>query len=312
MKNLQGRTAFITGGASGIGLGMAEAFASAGMRIVIADINADSLEKASADLRSAGATVMPVMLDVTQLDAWASVAERVEAEFGSVDLLCNNAGMGQGRIAYNQHYTLTDISPELWRLLFETNVSSVYHGIKTFAPRMVANGKGGHIVNTSSMAGLLAPPGMAVYAATKFAVLGLSESVRAELQPHGIGVSVLCPGGVQSNLVATSASIRRASEGANAGMHAAMDTAAPSVHVMMLARKVGDRVLKAVLDDELYILTHPEYAPLVTERFDSILSAIGESAQQGYADTPASLQRSRSPIYQELASRLRTNKGTPA
>ncbi len=312
MKNLQGKTAFITGGASGIGLGMAQAFTAAGMRIVMADIDPAALEKASADFRQAGTEVMSVVLDVTQAAAWSSVADQVEADFGPVDVLCNNAGMGQGRMAFNKHYELTDISRELWQLLMETNVSSVYYGIRTFAPRMKARGAGGHIVNTASMAGFLAPAGLAVYVATKFAVLGLSESVRAELQPHGIGVSVLCPGGVQSNLVATSASIRQARPETNAGMQAAMVRPAESDPVKMSARKVGDRVLQAVRNDELYIVTHPEYAPLMEERFASILSAIGESAEPGYADTPAMLQRSRSPIYEDLATRLARKEGSRA
>ena len=312
MRNLKGKTAFVTGAASGIGLGMTEAFVAAGMRVVMADVDAAALENSSAGLRRAGAEVLPMVLDVTQPAAWEAAAAQLSAGFGPVDVLCNNAGMGQGRMVSGRPYELTEIGPALWQLLLETNVSSVYHGIRTFVPSMKARGNGGHIVNTSSMAGLLAPPGLAVYAATKFAVLGLSEAVRAELQPHGIGVSVLCPGAVQSNLTANSASVRQANAGANAGMQEAMQNQPVTAHVFMRAREVGDRVVQAILNDELYILTHPEYAPLVQERFSSVLSAVGDSAQPGYADTPAMLQKSRSPIYQELAARLRKPQGDQA
>ncbi|MFO1191626.1 MAG: SDR family NAD(P)-dependent oxidoreductase [Rhodoferax sp.] len=312
MQDVRGKTAFITGGASGIGLAMAQSFAAAGMRVVIADIDAEALAQAEKNLRQEGAAVAAAVLDVTQADAWAAVADRVESDVGPIDVLCNNAGMGQGRTAANRHYRLTEVSRELWALLLDTNLSSVYHGIKTFAPRMVARGQGGHIVNTASMAGLLAPPGLSVYVATKFAVLGLSECVRAELAPHHIGVSVLCPGAVQSNLVATSASRRRARPETTVGMETALAAPAPTDHVSMRARSVGDRVLAAIRSNELYVLTHPEYAPLVEERFSAILGAIGPSAEEGYADTAAMLQRSRSPIFADMPKRAATLPGGTA
>ena len=312
MQEVRGKTAFITGGASGIGLAMAQSFAAAGMRVVISDIDGDALVRAEKTLRQDGAAVASAILDVTRADAWAAVADRVESEVGPIDVLCNNAGMGQGRTAANRHYRLTEVTHELWALLVATNLSSVYHGIKTFAPRMVARGQGGHIVNTSSMAGLVAPPGLSVYVATKFAVLGLSECVRAELAPHRIGVSVLCPGAVQSNLVATSALRRMARPDTTAGMETALAAPPPTDHVTMRARSVGDRVLTAIRNDELYVLTHPEYAPLVEERFSAILGAFGPSAQEGYADSAAMLQRSRSPIFADMPKRSATVTGDAA
>jgi NAD(P)-dependent dehydrogenase (short-subunit alcohol dehydrogenase family) len=250
--------------------------------------------------------VLPVVLDVAEGAAWAEAADRVERELGPVQVLCNNAGIGQGRIAFNRHFELTDIPERLWQLLFDINVGSVYHGVRTFVPRMQAAGQGGHVVNTASMASFLAPAGLAVYSATKFAVLGLSESLRAELLPHHIGVSVLCPGGVQSNLVARTAAIRQTTPGAQ--LDSAITAPLSTEPQKMSARSVGERVRLAIEQDEFYILTHPEYGPLLQERFGSILGAVGASAQPGYADTPAMLQRSRNPIYAELAERL----GSPA
>lgn len=305
MKELIGRTALVTGGASGIGFGIAQALGAAGMRIVLADIDTGPLARATERLAAEGTDVMAVELDVTSASAWEAAARRVEQEFGAVDVLCNNAGIGQGRIAFDKAFELTDIPEALWQLLFATNVTSVYHGVHTFVPRMKARGGGGHVVNTASMASFLAPPGLAVYSATKFAVLGLSEALRAELLPHGIGVSVLCPGGVQSNLLARTAAIRQATPGATDGaMGQAIVAPLATEPVKMTARSVGERVRRAIEQDELYILTHPEYGELMRERFDAILSALGESAEPGYTDTPAMLQRSRSPIYAELARRM--------
>lgn len=303
MQDIQGKTAFITGGASGIGLGLARRFSAAGMRVAIADIDTDALAQAQEALRREGATVTAVELDVTQPDAWVAVADRVEADFGAVDVLCNNAGMGQTRTPANRSYRLIEVPQALWSRMLDTNLSSVYHGMRTFAPRMVARGGGGHIVNTSSMAGLLAPPGLSVYVATKFAVVGLSECARAELAPHGIGVSVLCPGAVESNLIATTASQLQADRPAVAGRDTPRPEPAPGGPFGMRPTAVGDRVLEAIRHNVFYVLTHPEYSPLVEERFSAILGAFGPSAQEGYADTADMLQRSRSPIFATLPQR---------
>jgi NAD(P)-dependent dehydrogenase (short-subunit alcohol dehydrogenase family) len=304
MRDVEGKVAFITGGASGIGLGMAEAFAAAGMKIVIADIDDAALEKAERTLKAGGASIKSVRLDVTSLQDWQKAAAEVEASFGPVAVLCNNAGMAQSRITFDKHLELVDVPTELWKLMFEINVTGVYYGMKTFASRMIERRGGGHVVNTSSMAGFLAPPGLAVYVASKFAVLGLSESAAAELAPHGIGMSILCPGGVQSNLVATTAARRASMTGANEGAASDLLTNALPHAPKMSARKVGDRVLKAIRENELYVITHPEYEPLMAERFDAIRAAIGESADPGYSDTPAMLDRSRSKIYAGQAARL--------
>lgn len=309
MQDVRGKIALITGGASGIGLGMAEAFAAAGMKVIIADIDEVALERAQALLKAAGAGVAALKLDVSSRANWDAAALDAERIFGPVDVLCNNAGIAQSRIAFDKHLDLVEIPEELWRLMFDINVTGVFHGMKTIVPRMIAQGRGGHVVNTSSMAGFLAPAGLAVYVATKFAVLGMSESAAAELAPHGIGMSILCPGGVQSNLVATTAARRASVAGAGHGAASNLLQSALPHAPKMSARKVGERVLKAIRDNELYVITHPEYGPLMTERFDTIRAAIGESAEPGYADTPAMLERSRSKIYRAQAERRSAGGG---
>ena len=296
MRDVAGRTAFITGGASGIGLGMAQAFAAAGMRVVLADIDGEAARRAAAQLDGSGASAMTVELDVTQSGSWSAAVDRAEAAFGPIDLLCNNAGVGQGRFGGGAALDLADMPEALWRLVLDTNLTGVFLGVRGVAPRMAARGSG-HIVNTASMAGLIAPPGLGAYAASKFAVLGMSEALRGELAPKGVGVSVLCPGGVDSNLVATSAA-RRSSVLGDAPLPGLAVARAADGH-RMNARLVGERVLAAVLANRFYIFTHPEYAPLVEERAAAVRAGFGASAESGYTDPQRLLDRSRNPIYAE-------------
>lgn len=297
MRDLKGKTSFITGGASGIGFGMAQAFAAAGIKVAIADIDEAALERATAALRAQSNTVLGVRLDVADAASWQAAAKKAEAELGTVDILCNNAGVQQGRMSFDKHLELKDVPSQLWKMMFDINVTGVFLGMQTFTPGMIARGKGGHVVNTASMAGFLAPAGLAVYAATKFAVMGLSESAAAELAPHGVGMSILCPGGVQSNLVETTAALRAKLAPVSGSPAEALLTQKLPHAPKMNPRKVGDMVLCAIQDDDLYVFTHPEYRPLVEERFATALDTFTVSAEPGYADTPAMLERSRSKIY---------------
>ena len=184
MDDLTGKCAFVTGGASGIGFGMAEALAGAGMKVVIADIEANALEQAAAKLKSSGAAVHAIQLDVTDRAAMESAAADAEEAFGAVDVVCNNAGVCWRGF-------MTDASYDDWDWVLGVNLGGVVNGIRTFVPRLIARGEGGHVVNTASMAGLMASPGNSVYCTSKFAVVGLSEGLRKELAPKGIGVTVL-------------------------------------------------------------------------------------------------------------------------
>ena len=193
MKDLAGKVAFITGGGSGVALGQAKAFAAHGMKIVIADIRRDHLDGALAYFREKNLPVHGIQLDITDRKAYAAAADEAEKVFGPVQLLCNTAGVSQfGPV---QQATYDD-----WDWQLSVNLGGMINGIQTFVPRMLEHGLGAHIVNTASMAGFLPLPGCAIYCTTKFAVRGLSECLQLDLAPHGIGVSVLCPGAVNTNI----------------------------------------------------------------------------------------------------------------
>jgi NAD(P)-dependent dehydrogenase (short-subunit alcohol dehydrogenase family) len=295
MQKLMGKTALITGGASGIGLGMARAFIAAGLRVAIADINEAALEAAAAALPGLGKAVK---LDVTRAAEWEHALDAVEKALGPVEILCNNAGVGQGRFADGRDTTVAEMPEALWRLVLEINATGSFLGVRTVAPRMIARGQGGHIVNTASTGGLMAPGGIAAYCASKFAVVGLSESVRAELAPAGIGVSVLCPGGVRSNLFASSVAIRARTPDAFEGLATAgTDALRIEQAQRMDPVRVGELVLRAIAGNAMYIIPHPEYLDHVEERHAALVAAFGESAQPGYRDTDVTFERFRNPEY---------------
>lgn len=301
MKQLEQKTAFITGGASGIGFAMAQAFGAAGMKIVIADAHEERRKEAAEALTSQSISCISVALDVKSADMWAEALDIAEREMGPVDLLCNNAGVGQGNRTDGSPLNLADIPEALFRMVFDINVTGVFLGVQAIVPRMIARGQGGHILNTGSMASMVAPAGLSAYAASKFAVAGLSESLRAELAPHNIGVSMLCPGGVQSNLVNSSAEQRQQAISKDIDDEQKLISSRPINQQVMLAENVGRRVLAAVQANQFYIFTHPEYEPLVEERFDAIRAAWAPSAQTDYVDPQWLLDVSRNPVYAKLA-----------
>jgi NAD(P)-dependent dehydrogenase (short-subunit alcohol dehydrogenase family) len=222
----------------------------------------------------------------------------VEAAVGPVEILCNNAGVGQGRFADGRDTSVAEMPEALWRMVLETNATGTFLGARTLAARMIARGQGGHIVNTASTGGLMAPGGIAAYCASKFAVVGLSESLRAELAPAGIGVSVLCPGGVRSNLFASSVAIRARTPGAFDGL-ATQGTEALRIEQAqrMDPVRVGEMVLRAIAGNAMYIIPHPEYLGHVEERHAALVAAFGPSAQPGYHDTATTFERFRNPEY---------------
>jgi NAD(P)-dependent dehydrogenase (short-subunit alcohol dehydrogenase family) len=268
ISDLKSKVALVTGAAGGIGLGMARAFAEAGMKVAIADIDVKTLSEAAADLERLGATVLAVPLDVADLSSWKAAAEAVEARLGPVQLLCNNAGVSTLGMKFDA------ISPELWGKVVDINLNGVFNGVHTFLNGMRAAG-GGHIVNTSSMGGMLGVADLSPYVATKFGVVGLSEALRAEFAADGIGVSVLCPGGVRSRLWRTSRPIRGLPDvdtppddaSGQSGRAAGMDP-----------YEVGLRVVEAVLANELYIFTHAEFKAPLARRGEQILAAVDRAA----------------------------------
>jgi NAD(P)-dependent dehydrogenase (short-subunit alcohol dehydrogenase family) len=260
MKELRGRTAFITGGASGIGLAIARAVAGSGMKVALADVDAGALEQAATEVRSLGAEAMAVTLDVTDREAWAQAARDVPEALGPVQLLVNNAGVSTLGLSFDE------IAPELWDRVVSINLTGVYNGVHHFLGGMRAAG-GGHIVNTSSMAGLVGSALLSPYAATKFAIVGLSEVLRAELAAAGIGVSVLCPGGVRTQIWRTSRPVR----GLPDVETPPDDVSAQSARAAMEADEVGRRVLEGIVADDPYIFTHPEFRDPVAARHERLL-----------------------------------------
>jgi NAD(P)-dependent dehydrogenase (short-subunit alcohol dehydrogenase family) len=267
MDQLPGKVAFITGSAGGIGLGIARACARAGMKIALADIDEVALGQAAAELKETGAEVITVPLDVTDREGWTRAAHDVPAAIGPVQLLVNNAGVSTNGMLFGE------IGPDLWDRVISINLTGVYNGVHFFLDGMRAAGEG-HIVNTSSMGGLIGFPGLSPYAATKFGVVGLSESLRAELDGDGIGVSVLCPGGVRSRLWRTSRAVR----GLPDTDVPPDDMSGQSATAAMLPDEVGRRVLDAVAANEMYIITHPEMRDLITQRNDKLLHGFDRAA----------------------------------
>jgi NAD(P)-dependent dehydrogenase (short-subunit alcohol dehydrogenase family) len=265
MFELSGKTVFITGGGGGIGGGLAQAFAERGARIVLADVEVGFAREEAAKL-PASADAQAVALDVRSLESWQAVREVVERRTGTIDVLCNNAGVS------TPFKPLVEVSPEEFERVMAINVTGVYNGIKTFAPAMIARGSG-HIVNTSSMNGLAPFGSFAAYCASKFAVLGLSDSLREELAPTGVGVSTLFPGLTRS----------RMSESGLAGPMAQDPERVAAIQANMMDPVwLGRAVVRAVEHNEAYIVTHPEYRDSQAARHDRILAAFGEPAQPGY------------------------------
>jgi NAD(P)-dependent dehydrogenase (short-subunit alcohol dehydrogenase family) len=269
MQDLKDKVAFITGGASGIGLAMAKVFGREGMKVMLADIEAPALSAAVEELRGLQVRADGVVADVTRRDSVRSAALETLAKFGKVHLVCNNAGVGSGG-------EFGTVPLRDWAWVTDVNQLGVVYGMETFAPLMMSHGEGGHFVNTASMAGFLSPPGMEPYCATKFAVVAMSEGWRAQLGPHNIGVSVLCPGFVKTR-IHESRRNRAAEYGGEPTPSFDADLSSPVLSGMPVG-PVAERVLEAVRDNDLYIFTHPELRPMVEARFANVMAAFDKAA----------------------------------
>jgi NAD(P)-dependent dehydrogenase (short-subunit alcohol dehydrogenase family) len=261
MQDLAGKVAVITGAGSGIGAGIARAAAAADMRVVVADIDGD---RAAAVAASLDAEALAQQVDVSDLDSVEALAAQVTRHFGGTDLLCNNAGVWLG--ARMQDADIRD-----WQWLINVNLYGVIHGIKAFLPGMVGRGAG-HIVNTASVGGLIAGPPEGLYCTTKFAVVGLSEALALEVAEQGIGVSVLCPGLVDTGLIDHSPAVRPAA--LDPGL--SHDQPAPDVASGISPDRVGGQVVDAVRDGTFYIITHDDYRDIIAMRHESILAALDQ------------------------------------
>jgi NAD(P)-dependent dehydrogenase (short-subunit alcohol dehydrogenase family) len=276
MRDLAGRTAFVTGAASGIGFALAHAFAQAGMKVMLADIETDALSAAVESLHDIGPDVRGVTCDVADPLSVERAAEAAYAAFGNVHVLCNNAGVAGGSGVDN-------ISLDTWRWVLDVNLMGVVHGVHTFVPHMRAHGEGRHIVNTASMAGMITGLGFSPYTASKFAVAGISEGLAIQLKPLGIVVSVLCP-----DFVRTRISESRRNRQERYGAAQIPDPASPAgalaadiaerIQSGLDPSEVAARVLTAIREDDLYVFTHPETRPAVEQRFAAILAAMDKAA----------------------------------
>ncbi|MBW2241283.1 MAG: SDR family NAD(P)-dependent oxidoreductase [Deltaproteobacteria bacterium] len=267
MKDLAGKVAFVTGGASGIGLAMARSFSAAGMKVAITDIEQAALDQVKGEFARSDAEVIHLKLDVTDRDAMEQAAQETEAAFGKVHVVCNNAGVSVGGRVDKMSY-------KDWDWVMGVNLDGVINGVQTFLDRIKAHGEGGHFVNTASMAGQMPIPGGSIYTTSKYAVVGMSEVMKTDLARHDIGVSVLCPGGVITNVGKSGrnrpASLRPETDNTRLNLGKLSETVMTD---MLDASVIGDMVVEAILADDLYIFSHPHLKPIV----DARSAAINES-----------------------------------
>jgi len=276
MRELAGKTAFVTGGASGIGLALGAAFAQAGMKVMLADVETDALAEAVKGLHEFGPNVRGVACDVADPVSVERAAKASYQAFGNVHVVCNNAGVAAAG-------GIDNISLDNWRWVLDVNLMGVLHGIRSFLPHIRAHGEGGHIVNTASMAGMNSGLGFSPYVASKFAVVGISEGLATQLKPLGIGVTVLCPGFVRTRI---DESGRNRPE--RYGATQTPDPASPAgLLLAQIAERlqagldpsdVAARVLAAIREDELYLFTHPEMRAELEDRFAAIMAAMDKAA----------------------------------
>jgi len=271
MTDVQGRTAFITGGGNGIGLGIARSLARAGAKLALADVDANGLASAKAELRDI-AEVETFLLDVRDRDAYAKTADAAERALGPVSLLFNNAGVAGGAPAAKLTY-------DLWDWGIGINLYGVINGVQTFLSRMVERGQGGHIVNTASGAGLAVTSSGVLYATAKYGVVGMSEALSGELAAARIGVSVLCPGPVATDIVQRTASSSPKVELGLSEEQERLGAERRAQAIQFLNQgasidQVGEMVLKAVRDNSLYIHTDRLMEEPIKARTRALLAAM--------------------------------------
>jgi NAD(P)-dependent dehydrogenase (short-subunit alcohol dehydrogenase family) len=266
LQDLNGKSAFITGAAGGIGRAIAESLAREGVAVAIADIDPDAAGKTCAAIEAQGGKAIPVACDVTQEESLRQAADEATAALGEIQLLVNNAGafMLAG---------FEDTKKSDWEWLLEINVMGVVNGLHTFLPHMRAQNAPCHIINTASVSGHIPTPGLSIYTASKFAVVGLTESLRIELAGSSIGVSVLCPGIVKTGLLDSSRNHRAEKHGPSTSGPSPMDAVITQGSDPAL---LGDQVVDAVKAGEFYILTHPGLRPAFEKRFKDILASYRE------------------------------------
>lgn len=275
MENVAGKVAFVTGGASGIGLGIAKAFSNAGMKVVIADSRQEPLDEAIAWFKENGGEVTPVRLDVTDRDAYIKAADDTEARYGKIHILVNNAGVASGG-------RLEDITFKDWDFSIGVNITGVTNGLVIMLPRILKHGEGGHIVSTASTAGLMAVNGCIIYNTTKYAVCGMMETLAADLDGTNVGASVLIPGPTTTNLGQSSSANRPAhlqNENQQPMPPPVDEDGKPRMpmfdtNLFMDPVETGQRVLRGIKRNDIWIHTHPEFKNGYIARQEALIRAI--------------------------------------
>lgn len=284
MDNLNGKVAFITGGASGIGLGIAKACGRAGMKVVIADMRQKAIDEVLPFFKDKGWPAHGVMLDVTNREAYAKAADEAEAVFGKIHVLVNNAGVE------------VPFGP-LWKSSFKdcdfivgVNITGILNGIITIVPRILSHGEGGHVVSTASQSGMSVVPGAALYCMTKAAVIGMTETLASDLKGTNVGASAFCPGPVKGNLTASTQEVRpehlkndAASMAPPPAPRSGKEAGDASVFdfdkLFMTAEEAGERVVRGIRRSDLYILTHSEFIDGMRAKTEAILRAFPDQPQ---------------------------------
>ena len=267
MKDIKGKTAYVSGAASGIGLGITTALVKAGVNVAMIDIRKAALEEARARLHNLGGQTEAFVSDVSDAQVLKETADEIEKRFGPLHILCNNAGIAM------LGTPLDEITQADWNWVIDVNIKGAINGVSTFVPRMKAHGQGGHIVNTASIAGLQVNPNFrtGAYSLTKYAVVALSEGLEQELAGHNIGVSVLCPAAVDTGIHLSARS--RPERLGGAFERKADHFMGDLIKDGLKPEQVGARVVKAIQENEFYILTHSSPREWVEKRFNRIMEA---------------------------------------
>jgi len=271
MKDFKDRVAVVTGAASGIGRGLADRFAAEGMKVALADIEQPALEAAEREMAASGATVMAVRTDVSSAADVEALAQRTLERFGGVHIVCNNAGVGGGGLSWERPL-------EDWQWVLGVNLWGVIHGVRTFVPIMLERGEEGHIVNTASVAGLIAGAADTVYTATKFGVVGLTESLHHELAAASGGkikASVLCPALTNTRIVEAGRNHPAGPQPLPAPgteEHAMFEMIKGFFATGMAPSETASLVFDAIVNERFYVLTHPEHNERFRDRLEAMLS----------------------------------------
>ena len=291
MKDFAGRTAFVTGGAHGVGIGLVRALLKEGCNVAIADIRPAAIEAALQSLDNPRAMGVPV--DVSSRAQLEAAADAVEARFGPVTLLFNNAGV-------NLFQTIEESSFDDWDWIMGVNLQGPINGVGIFVPRMIRAGKGGYVVNTASMASFLAGGTCGIYNTTKFAVRGLSGSLRASLAQHNIGVSVLCPGLVKSYIYASDEvrpdSLKAGAKPVNTQF---VQNLAQLHEFGMEPDVIAARVLEAMREDRFHVFSHPEFRDELKELFAETLGDFRDYPADPGHDKRTEFEKTRRESYRK-------------